>query len=176
MSASTSSHFHWIEDREFLIKHPLEAVWPAFRDIRTWYAEYDWQVVDGLSYEGGGGLQEGQTLELRSHHPMPQMSGGEATAEAEIMQKILKVSDWEIVSVVYGQTNEWSQYTSFYIWKFAETGSDTLFSVVTYGRAELEAPVSDAELEDYGERLSSNWHRSWITAVEGLEAVLADAR
>jgi hypothetical protein len=174
MAEKPNWNIHWVLDKEVLLEHPLDLVWPIFRDIRKWYLEYDWQVVDGPAYEAAGGLEEGQTLKLRSSHPLPQIDGGEdINAPDHYMTKILTVSEWEIVSVLYGETNDWKHYTSFYVWRFAEAGSDTVFSVGSYGEAQLGAPLSDAQTEDYIQRLSSNWHRSWSTAVEGLEATLA---
>jgi hypothetical protein len=164
---------HGVSGKDLLIEQPRDTVWPILRDIRSWYPEYDWKVVDGPAYESGGGLQEGQTMELRSTHPLPRVDAAESGRGDFYTTKMLKVADWEIVSVLYGQVYDWKRYTAFYVWRLVESGPNTVFTVDSYLEAEFVDPLSDEELDDYRQRLTDNWHRSWSTAFDGLVRVLA---
>jgi hypothetical protein len=159
---------------ELVLHRPLEDVWPAFRDMRTWYTEYAWEIVSGPPYEAEVGLVEGQVIKVTSSHPFPRTAAAnEHAAPDYFMTKIIKVvPPHEIVCVLWGRAFDWEDYTSFYIWRLKDDGTATTVSIDSVERARLAAPLRPDEFATYEGALTENWHRSWSTALAAFRALV----
>jgi hypothetical protein len=168
------STIHSVLHTELTLDRPLSEVWPVFKDMRSWYTEYAWEVISGPPYETGVGLLEDQVLRVKSSHPFPRVANaGDSTGPEYFVTKILKiVPQREIVSVLSGRAYDWRQYTSFYVWKMTEAAAKTTILIDVFGEAELETPLSKQALSKYQDELTSNWYRSWSTAFGNLKRIM----
>lgn len=170
------NELNWVFSTGCELAVPPAVVWPVFRDVRRWYPEYSWEVVDGPPYDGG--LREGQALELRSTHELPQLPGGPQRDFPDVYaQKNLKVTpEQEIIILLSGSVYDLRQYTAFYVWKLSAHRSGTLVSIDTYGHGELTRPLLADELEAYEREFDRNWYRSWSVALGNLRGILDKQR
>jgi hypothetical protein len=174
--SDTIGTMRWVLRTSATFAHPVATVWATFRDIRRWYTEYTWDVIDGPAYDAG--LLEGQTLSLRSTHPLPRIPTADAEADVreDYITTILRVvPEEEIVSVLSGSVYDLRRYTSFYVWRLAGREAATTVSIETYGDAELATALTREQFAEYERQFNSNWHRSWSTALANLERMLAGA-
>ena len=173
-SENLQSVLHAVAHTDRVVGHPRSRVWALFRDIRTWYREYRFEVVSGPPYEAAVGLMEGQTLKVTGSKGLPRAYTGDALGPEYYLQKNIKVTpENEIVVVLSGSAYDWTRYTAFYVWRLAEHTRDTLISIDSYVEAHLFRPLPTSEWSRYLEELEKNWHRSWSEALSALEAVLA---
>jgi hypothetical protein len=156
------------------LDRPRDQVWPVFRDVRSWYGEYVWEIIDGPLYEEGVGLMEGQVIKVTSSHPFPRATAAvEDEAPDYFVTKKIKVTPpSEIVSVLWGSAFDWKKFTSFYIWRLLDEGRTTRVSIESLGRGELATPLPRAEYDVYEAAVIENWHRSWSTALAALKDIV----
>jgi hypothetical protein len=149
-------------------------VWPVFKDMRSWYPEYTFEVLAGPPYETGSGLMEHQVIKVTSSHTFPTVPNSEDAGRPDyFVTKIIKVTPPEkIVAVLSGSAYDWKQYCSFYVWTLTGTETRTTILVESYAEAELAKPLSKDEYAQYHDELTKNWHRSWSTAFANLRHVM----
>jgi hypothetical protein len=173
-SGANVSRLRFARGRTFACPAELKRVWPVFRDVRRWYTEYDWLVVDGPPYGKSGGLAEGQTVEVRFGNRAASLGRTPLeTIPSVFLTEMLKVRDYEIVSALAGETEEWTRYTQFYVWRLAEAGAETKITIESYTEMALREPMGGAQRGTYEDDLFRNWNESWETALEGLTRTMA---
>ena len=167
------SALHAVAHTDRTVGHPRSRVWSLFRDMRSWYSEYSFEVLSGPPYDAAVGFVEGQTLKVTGSRGLPRAHEGDAPGPQYYIQKNIKVAPQkEIVVVLSGSAYDWRRYTAFYVWRFAEQARDTLISIDSYVEAELFKPLPAIEFLSYRQELERNWHRSWSEALATLETVL----
>ena len=168
------STMHWALHTEAKFGRHAREVWPVFRDIRSWYTEYTFDVISGPPYQAGVGLVEDQVMKVTSSKGLPRTSGSTAAGAPEFfIHKTIKVDPpMEIVVLLSGSAYDFKQYTSFYVWKVMESDNDTTILVNTYGEAELIERLPTREFLAYREEIASNWRRSWSEAFVSLKKAL----
>jgi hypothetical protein len=163
----------WVLHTGTSIEHPLSRVWRAFRDIRTWYSEYEFEVVSGAPYRAGVGLVEGQLIKVTPLTPFPRTSDtNEGDGAQYFLQKTIRiVPQREIVVLLSGgPAYDFRRYTQFYVWRVAVQGekSTTIF-IDSYGEADLKQPLREVEYVEYQDKLTRNFYRSWAEAFTQLK-------
>jgi hypothetical protein len=157
------------------LARPVDEVWPVFRDLPSWYTEYEYELIEGPPYDPARGLEEGQVHRVVFTYDFPRASADD-TADAGpdyVISKVIRVdAPHEIVKVLWGAAFDWPSYTSFYIWKLLDDGGSTTVSIDSVGRAELARPLTQAEHDAYRAEIEANWHRSWSTALGDLRALV----
>jgi hypothetical protein len=168
------STMHWVLHTEFNLDYPVCDVWPVFKDMRSWYAEYAFEDVSGPAYRAGSGLLEDQVLGLTSSKGLPRVSKSDAAGPELVILKTLKVNPCkEIVAVLSGRAYDWKHYTAFYVWRMTEQSKNTTIFVDTYGEAELIKPLPQDAFSEYHDAITQSWHRSWADAFAELKKVMS---
>jgi hypothetical protein len=156
------------------IARRVEDVWRVFRDLPSWYTEYTYELVAGPPYDSATGLEVGQVHKVVFSYEFPRTAeGGDRDGPDYVISKVIKVDPpHEIVKVLWGAAFDWPSYTSFYVWKLLEDAQGTTVSIDSFGRAELEHPLTRDEYAAYEAAIVENWHRSWSTALRDLRALV----
>lgn len=157
-----------------VIDLPVSEVWTVFRDMRRWYTEYDFQVVDGPAYDPEIGICEGQVYRLKSSVPLPRTGEGDGeSGPEEFTSQVLKVvPERETVTVITGSAYDFKRHTSFYVRRLFDDPAGTRVVIESYGEAELFHPLDRERLREFESDLAANWLRSWTTALTNLTTVL----
>src|SRR5579863_1284478 len=61
---AATSTVDWVLHTQATLDRPVSMVWPAFRDMKSWYTEYAFEVLSGPPYQAGPGLAEQQIMKV----------------------------------------------------------------------------------------------------------------
>jgi hypothetical protein len=172
---------HTVQHIDVTLEYPVDEVWPVFKDMRRWYAEFIWENISGPSYESERGLAVGQILKVGmapSKVFAPEAFEGKpepdrtANPDYFLMKTLVLVPEQEIVSVLWGSAFDWDQYTEFYVWKISAIGAhQTRISIDSYLEVHLATATPESE---YIEVWSRGWRRSWSDSIGELKKILGE--
>lgn len=156
------------------LAQPRDVVWSAFRDMRTWYTEYTWEVISGPSYEQGMGFAEGQIMKISIANPLPRADGMNPPAAGYVAEVLVDEPNRIIVAATGEEAEYYERATSFYSFSIDESDEGTTVAVESLSVAYLQTPLDPGELAEYKQALAAGWHHSWDTALENLRRQLGD--